>query len=124
MTPEEFRRAGYELVDWIAEYLDRVEKLPVTPKIQPGDVLRQLPERAPTGVEPFDAVLADVDRIIVPGLVHWQHPSFFAYFPANSSYAAILGELLSAGLGVNGMSWVTSPACTELELRAVDWMAE
>ena len=69
-------------------------------------------------------MLADVDRIVVPGIVHWQHPSFFAYFPANSSYAAILGELLSAGLGVNGMSWVTSPACTELELRVVDWMAE
>ncbi len=124
VTPEEFRRAGYQLVDWIAGYLDTIEELPVTPDVGPGDVIRQLPEHAPTEVEPFAAVLADVDRIVVPGLVHWQHPSFFAYFPANSSHAAILGELLSAGLGVNGMSWVTSPACTELELRVVDWMAE
>ena len=124
VTPEEFRQAGYQLVDWIAGYLDTIEERPVTPDIRPGDIMRQLPEHAPTEVEPFAAVLADVDRIVVPGLVHWQHPSFFAYFPANSSYAAILGELLSAGLGVNGMSWVTSPACTELELRVVDWMAE
>ena len=96
----------------------------MTPDVQPGDVLRPAPGHPPTTPEPFAAVLADVDRIVVPGLVHWQHPSFFAYFPANTSYAAILGELLSAGLGVQGMSWVTSPACTELELRVVDWMAE
>jgi aromatic-L-amino-acid/L-tryptophan decarboxylase len=124
MTPEEFREAGHRLVDWIADYVETIEQRPVTPEVQPGDVIRRLPERAPTDVESFAAVLADVEHIVVPGLVHWQHPSFFAYFPANSSYAAMLGDLLSAGLGVNGMSWVTSPACTELELRVVDWMAE
>jgi aromatic-L-amino-acid decarboxylase len=124
MTPEEFRDAGYRLVDWIAEYIETVEERPVTPAVQPGDIMRRMPEHAPTDPEAFAAVLADLDTIVAPGLVHWQHPSFFAYFPANSSYAAILGELLSAGLGVNGMSWVTSPACTELELRVVDWMAE
>ena len=124
MTPDEFRVAGHRLVDWIADYVETVEQRPVTPGVQPGDVMAQLPDHPPCGPEPFDAVLADVDRIVVPGIVHWQHPSFFAYFPANSSYATILAELLSAGLGVNGMSWVTSPACTELELRTLDWMAE
>ncbi len=124
MTPEQFRDAGHRLVDWIAEYVESVEQRPVTPDVQPGDIIGELPEHPPAAPEPFADVLADVDRIVVPGLVHWQHPSFFAYFPANSSYAAILGELLSAGLGVNGMSWATSPACTELELRVVDWMAE
>jgi len=124
MTPDEFRVAGHRLVDWIAEYVETIEQRPVTPGVQPGDLMAQLPDHPPSGPEPFDAVLADVDRIVVPGIVHWQHPSFFAYFPANSSYATILAELLSAGLGVNGMSWVTSPACTELELRTLDWMAE
>ena len=124
MTPDEFRDAGHHLVDWIAEYIETVEQRPVTPDVQPGDVMRQLPEHPPAERDSFAAVLADVDTIVVPGLVHWQHPSFFAYFPANISYAATLGELLSAGLGVNGMSWATSPACTELELRVVDWMAE
>jgi aromatic-L-amino-acid decarboxylase len=124
MTPEQFRAAGHRLVDWIADYVETVERRPVTPDVQPGDIMRLLPERPPTTPDDFADVLADVDRIVVPGLVHWQHPSFFAYFPANSSYAAMLGELLSAGLGVNGFSWVTSPACTELELRVVDWMAE
>ncbi|MDF2732066.1 MAG: putative aromatic amino acid decarboxylase, partial [Desertimonas sp.] len=124
MTPDEFRVAGHRLVDWIADYVETIEQRPVTPGVQPGDLMAQLPDHPPSGPEPFDAVLADVDRIVVPGIVHWQHPSFFAYFPANSSYATILAELLTAGLGVNGMSWVTSPACTELELRTLDWMAE
>jgi aromatic-L-amino-acid decarboxylase len=124
MTPEEFRRAGHRLVDWVADYIDTIEARPVTPDVEPGDVLRRLPEHPPVDPETFDAVLADLDNVVVPALTHWQHPNFFAYFPANSSYAAILGELVSAGLGVNGMSWVTSPACTELELRVVDWMAE
>lgn len=124
MTPEEFRRAGHQLVDWVATYLETIEDRPVTPDVEPGDVLRRLPEHPPAAPESFDAVLRDLDDVIVPALAHWQHPNFFAFFPANSSYAAILGELVAAGLGVNGMSWVTSPACTELELRVVDWMAE
>ncbi len=123
MTPEEFRRAGHQLVDWIAEYVANVESRPVTSDVVPGDVLAALPEAPPDTVDDFASVLADVDSTIVPALTHWQHPSFFGYFPANSSYSSILAELLSAGLGVNGMSWVTSPACTELEIRVVDWLA-
>jgi aromatic-L-amino-acid decarboxylase len=124
MTPDEFRAAGHRLVDWIADYVETIESRPVTPDVEPGDVLRRLPLAAPAAPESFDAVLADVDDVVVPAIVNWQHPRFFAYFPANGSYPAILGDLLSAGLGVNGMSWVTSPACTELELRVVDWMAD
>lgn len=124
MTPEEFRRHGHALIDWIAEYLEGIERQPVASPIQPGDVRASLPPHPPTAPEPFEAVMADVERVIVPGLTHWQHPRFFAYFPANSSYPSILGELLAAGLGVNGMSWATSPAATELETLMLDWMRE
>ena len=110
MTPEEFRRRGHELIDWIADYVEGLEKRPVTPSVAPGDVRRQLPPHAPASPETWDAVMADLDEVIVPGIVHWQHPSFFAYFPSNTTYPSILGELLAAGLGVQGMSWVTSPA--------------
>ena len=124
MTPDEFRTHGHALIDWITDYLEHVEQHPVSSSVLPGDVRRQLPEHPPTAPEPFEAVVADLDRVIVPGLTHWQHPSFFAYFPGNSSYASILGELVSAGLGVQGMSWVTSPACTEVETLMLDWMVE
>jgi aromatic-L-amino-acid decarboxylase len=124
MTPDEFRANGHALIDWIADYLGRVEDLPVAAAVAPGDVQRQLPERPPVAPEAFASVMDDVDRVIVPGLTHWQHPSFFAYFPSNVSFPSILGELLSAGLGVNGMSWVTSPAVTELETLVLDWLVE
>jgi aromatic-L-amino-acid decarboxylase len=124
MTPEEFRRHGHALVDWIVDHLERVEDRPVSATVAPGEVRAGLPEHPPTEPEPFEQVLADVERVIVPGLTQWQHPSFFAYFPANTSYPSILGELLSAGLGVQGMSWVTSPACTEVETLMLDWMRE
>ncbi|MGI9644164.1 MAG: pyridoxal-dependent decarboxylase [Ilumatobacteraceae bacterium] len=124
MTPDEFREHGHQLIDWIADYLEGVATHRVTPDVEPGDVRAQLPEHPPTEPEPFAAVLADVDRVIVPATTHWQHPDWFAYFPANTSYPSILGELLSAGLGVQGMSWVTSPACTELETLMLDWMLE
>lgn len=125
MTPEEFRQNGYALIDWITAYIEDIEDRPVSnPALRPGDVRRQLPAHPPTTPEPFSAVLADLDGIVAPGLTHWQHPSFFAYFPGNSSYPAILGELASAGLGVQGMSWVTSPACTEVETLMLDWMQE
>ncbi len=124
MTPEEFRARGHELVDWIADHVEGLERRRVAPDVRPGDVRARLPEHPPTAPEPWEAVRRDLDEIIVPGLVHWQHPSFFAYFPSNTSYPSILGELLSAGLGVQGMSWVTSPACTELETLMLDWMAE
>jgi aromatic-L-amino-acid/L-tryptophan decarboxylase len=124
VTPEEFRRAGHELVEWVAEYLADVADRPVSPKVAPGDVRARLSEHPPDTPEPWAAVRADLDEVVVPGLVHWQHPSFFAYFPANTSYPSILAELAIAGLGVQGMSWVTSPACTELETLMLDWMQE
>lgn len=124
MTPEEFRTHGHALIDWIAEYLEGVEQYPVASQVQPGDIRAALPEHPPSAPEPFTEVLADLDRVVMPGITHWQHPSFFAYFPGNSSYPAILGELAAAGLGVQGMSWVTSPACTEVETLMMDWMQE
>jgi aromatic-L-amino-acid/L-tryptophan decarboxylase len=124
VTPDEFREHGRELIDWIAEYLDTVEHRSVSGSVAPGDVRAALPEHPPTEPEPWNAVMGDVDRVVIPGLTHWQHPSFFAYFPANTSYPSILADLLTAGLGVQGMSWVTSPACTEVEVLMLDWMQE
>lgn len=124
VTPDEFRQHGHALIDWIAEYLEGVEQHPVTAPVQPGDVRRMLPEHPPAEAEPFEAVMADMNRVIVPGITHWQHPRFFAYFPGNTGYAAILGDLAASGLGVQGMSWVTSPACTEVETLMMDWMQE
>ena len=124
MTPEEFQRWGHELVDWVAEYQRRVGSLPVVPAVQPGQIRASLPVSPPAHGEPFGAILADVDRLLLPGITHWQSPNFFAFFPANNSGPSILGELLSAGLGVQGMLWATSPACTELETHVLDWMAD
>ena len=124
MTPEEFRRWGHAAVDWIADYQRRVETLPVLSQVQPGEIRAQLPATAPEHGEPFDAILADVDRLIMPGITHWQSPNFFAFFPCNNSGPSILGELLSAGLGVQGMLWATSPACTELETHVLDWLVD
>ena len=124
MDHEEFRARGHELIDWIADHLEGIARLRVAPDVQPGDIRARLPEHPPAAPEPWEAVRRDLDDIVVPGLVHWQHPRFFAYFPSNISYPSILGELLIAGLGVQGMSWVTSPACTELETLMLDWMVE
>jgi aromatic-L-amino-acid decarboxylase len=122
MSPEEFRRQGHAVVDWIADYHARIESFPVLSRVHPGEIRAQLPPRAPEQGEPFDHVLADVERIILPGITHWQSPNFYAYFPANSSGPAILGDLISSGLGVQGMLWSTSPACTELETHVLDWL--
>ena len=122
MTPEEFRRHGRAVVDWIADYWGRVEGLPVLSRARPGEVRAALPAAPPADGEPFESLLRDVDRILLPGITHWQSPNFFAFFPANTSGPAILGELLSAGLGVQGMLWLTSPACTELETHVLDWL--
>jgi aromatic-L-amino-acid/L-tryptophan decarboxylase len=124
MTPEEFRRHGHEVIEWVAGYMERVAELPVTPAVQPGEIAARLPEHAPEEPEPFDDLLRDLDEIVLPGITHWQSPGWFAYFPANVSGPAILGELAAAGLGVQGMLWATSPAATEVELRVVDWLAE
>ena len=124
MTPEEFRRQGHAAIDWIADYWASLDDLPVRSRVAPGDVRRALPASAPEEGEPFDALLADLDEVVVPGLTHWQHPRYFAYFPANSSPAAILGDLLSSGIGAQGMIWATSPAVTEVEQVVLDWLAE
>lgn len=124
MSPEDFRRHGHALVDWLADYDARVEGLPVLSQVKPGELRAALPSQAPLHGEPFEAMMADVERLILPGLTHWQSPNFFAFFPANASAPAILGELLSAGLGVQGMLWATSPACTELETHVLDWMVD
>jgi aromatic-L-amino-acid decarboxylase len=124
MSPEEFRKHGHALVDWLADYQRRVETLPVMSQVQPGEIRAALPAHPPQQGEAFEAMLADVDTIILPGLTHWQSPNFFAFFPANNSGPSILGELLSAGLGVQGMLWLTSPACTELETLTLDWLVE
>ena len=124
MSPEDFRRHGHAMVDWIADYQRRVESLPVMSPVKPGDVRAALPTRAPEHGEPFTAVLRDVNRIILPGITHWQSPNFFAFFPSNTSGPSILGDLLSSGLGVQGMLWATSPACTELETHVLDWLVD
>lgn len=124
MTPEEFRRCGRAVIDWIADYYEKVEDLPVLSQAQPGEIRAALPAEPPQQGEPFEAMLQDVERILLPGVTHWQSPNFFAFFPANASGPAILGDLLSSGLGVQGMLWLTSPACTELETQVLDWLAE
>jgi aromatic-L-amino-acid decarboxylase len=122
MTPEEFRRAGHAAVDWIIDYYARVAELPVLSRAKAGEIYRSLPDEAPDQGEPFEAIVRDLDDKILPGVTHWQSPNFFAYFPANTSLPSILGDLFSAGLGVQGMLWATSPACTELETRVLDWL--
>jgi aromatic-L-amino-acid decarboxylase len=124
MTPEEFRRFGHQVIDWIADYRANVEQRPVMARSRPGEIRAALPTAPPAGPESFDAVLRDLDAVIMPGISHWQHPSFFGYFPANSSYASVLGDFLSTGLGVIGLSWQSSPALSELEEVTTDWMRQ
>lgn len=123
MSPEEFKANGYAFIDWIAKYYEEVGAYPVMSQVSPGDVAAQLPEEPPEHGEPMDAVLRDMSEIIVPGLTHWASPNFFAYFPSNASPPSVLGDLLSSGLGTQGMLWATSPAATELETRVMDWLA-
>ena len=124
MNADEFRAAAHELIELIVGYHEGIEARPVLPDLEPGDVRAALPEHPPAAPEPWGAVRADVEQVIVPGTVGWSHPNWFAYFPSNISYPSILAELLSAGLGQQGMSWVTSPACTEVETLMLDWMHE
>src|SRR3979411_735833 len=122
MSPEDFRRQGHALVDWIADYYSRVESFPVLSRVQPGEIRSKLPASAPQQGELFDRIFADVESIILPGITHWQSPNFYAYFPTSTSGPAILGDLLSTALGVQGMLWSASPACTELETHVLDWL--
>ena len=124
MAPDDFRRFGRAVVDWIANYYEEIESFPVLSQVQPGQIRALLPSEAPTQGEAFENILKDVDKLIIPGITHWQSPNFFGFFPANASGPAILGELLSAGLGVQGMLWSTSPACTELETHVLDWIVD
>ncbi len=121
MTPDEFRRAGHVLIDWIADYHARIATLPVRSRSAPGDVRAGLPAAPPDEGEPLEGVLRDVDDILLPGLSNWQHPSFFGYFPSSTAPASVLGDFLSSGLGVLGLSWQSSPALTELEEVVCDW---
>jgi aromatic-L-amino-acid decarboxylase len=122
MTPEEFRKAGHQLIDWVADYRARIAALPVAPSTQPGEIRKQLPADPPDAPESFDAIFRDLDSIVMPGLLHWQHPSFFGFFPANAALSSVLGDFLSTGLGVIGISWQSSPALTELEEVTTDWV--
>lgn len=124
MSKEEFRRFGHELIDWVAEYLEHVEDLPVLAQIEPGDLKAQLPAVPPEKGESMEKIIADVDRLIVPALTHWNHPSFFAYFATSTSGPGIFGELLSAAFDNKAMLWRTSPASTELEEVTLDWLRQ
>ena len=122
MTPDEIRRHGHAVVDWIADYYGRIESFPVLSRAEPGQVRALLPPDPPVKGEPFPSILADIEKLILPGITHWQSPNFYAFFPSNASGPGILGDLLSSGLGVQGMLWATSPACTELETHVLDWL--
>jgi len=124
MNKEQFKKYGYELIDWIADYLETVEKFPVRSEVKPGDIKKRLPSSPPSQPEEMDRILDDFEKIIIPGITHWEHPCWFAYFPSNNSPASILGELLSAGLGTQGMVWQTSPSATELEEVVMDWLRQ
>jgi len=124
MTPDEFRRFGHRLIDWIADYRETVARHPVMAPVAPGDIRAQLPATPPADPEPMDAIIADLDRIVMPGVTHFQSPRFFGYFPANAPLASVLGDLASSGLGVLGLSWQSGPALTELEEVVTDWMRQ
>lgn len=124
MDATEFRRFGHELIDWISDYFERIEEFPVLSQIEPGDLKAQLPSGPPAQGESMAAIIADIDRLIVPALTHWSHPSFFAYFATSTSAPGIFGELLSAAFDNKAMLWRTSPASTELEEVALDWLRQ
>lgn len=124
MTPDELRNNGYKLIDWITEYLNSIEKYPPLAQVNPGDILKRIPQTPPSNAEAIENVLADVDKILMDGITHWNHPGFMAYFNSTSSGPGILAELLSAALGVNGMLWKTSPAFTELEKSMMNWFRQ
>ncbi|HEX2572275.1 MAG TPA: pyridoxal-dependent decarboxylase [Polyangia bacterium] len=124
MTPEEFRRLGHELVDWIADYRERIDELPVMSPLGPGEVKARLPATPPEEGGSLDAIARDVEELIRPGITHWNHPRFFAYFPSNTSLAAVLADLVASGFGAQAMSWQTSPAAAELEEVVMDWLRQ
>jgi aromatic-L-amino-acid decarboxylase len=124
MRPDEFRRRAHQLVDWMADYFQNVGELPITPDVHPGDIMRVLPEAAPDDAESFDRIWEDFQQLILPGMTHWNHPGWFAYFPANNSPPSVLAEMVTATLGAQCMSWATSPAATELEQITMTWLRQ
>src|SRR5690349_10281956 len=120
LDPEEFRRLGHAYVDWVAGYRARLPELPVRPDVVPGAVRAQLGRLVPEHPVPLENLLNEIDRVVVPATLHWQHPAFFGYFPANASLSSLLGDLVSGGLGVQGMLWSTAPAGTEVEQALLD----
>ena len=124
MNPDEFRASGKQLIDWLADYYHRVEEFPVLAQVKPGEIRASLPAEPPQSGVRFDAIVEQLNSKIMPGVTHWQSPNFFAYFPAHASEPSVLGDLISSGLGVQGMLWATSPACTELETHVLDWLAK
>ncbi|MGH8926041.1 MAG: pyridoxal phosphate-dependent decarboxylase family protein [Acidimicrobiia bacterium] len=124
MNPDEFRRNAHEVVDWIADYFEGLPKQPVVPDVKPGEIRRMLPETAPQQGESFASLIADLERVVLPGATGWQHPGWFAYFPANSSPPSVLAEMVTAALAQQGMMWTTSPVATELEMVMLDWLVD
>jgi len=124
MDSKAFREEAHRLVDWMADYFEQIDGYPVKSQVQPGDIYRRLPPQAPQKGEAFEAIFQDFQKIILPGITHWQSPSFFAYFPANNSFPSVLGEMLMAALGAQCMSWETSPAAAELEEKTMHWLRE
>ena len=124
MTPDEFRSLGHALIEWVAAYRERLETLPVMSQVAPGDVRGKLPASPPEEGESLSTITGDLERIVLPGITHWNHPSFFAYFPSNTSFASVLADLVASGLGAQAMSWQTSPAATEVEEVVIDWLRQ
>lgn len=123
MTTDEFRKRGHEIINWIADYYEKIEEYPVYPKVQPGEIRGSLPKKAPKDGKPYEKIMKDME-LIMPGITHWQSPNFHAYFPCATSGPAILGDLISTGLGINGMNWSTSPSCAEVESHVLDWIVD
>ncbi|MFM8535485.1 MAG: pyridoxal phosphate-dependent decarboxylase family protein [Acidimicrobiia bacterium] len=124
MNSDEFRKAGYRIIDWVADYRARVESLPVMAKTEPGAIKAQLPATPPQQPEPFDAILKDLDTVVLPGITNWQHPRFFGYFPSAGALSSVLGDYVSTGLAVVGLAWQSSPALTEVEEVTVEWLRQ
>ena len=124
MDADDFRSLGHELIDWIADYRERIGELPVMSRVRPGEVAAQLPAEPPQRGGDLSDIVADLDRVVMPGITHWNHPGFLAYFPSNSDLSSVLADLVSSGLGVQGMSWLTSPAATEVEDVVMDWLRQ
>ena len=124
MKTDQFREEAHRLADWMADYFEQIEDYPVTPDVQPGEISAKLPLKAPREPETFDKIFSDFESIIIPGMTHWESPNFMAYFPANNSFPSILAEMLTAALGAQCMSWITSPAATELEERMMEWLRD